>query len=610
MQRAANNTSLPNMSDQNIFAAILNKVRAANDALVADGVLPAGIDQSRIVVEPPRESAHGDMATNAAMVLAKDAGKKPGELAEAIAAKLRGDELVAKAEVAGPGFINLTLKPAAWIGALRAVLAAGADYGRGDVGESTAVNVEYVSANPTGPLHVGHCRGAVFGDALANLLAFGGFKVTREYYINDAGAQVDALARSAFLRYREALGEDIGAIPQGLYPGDYLKPVGADLAARYGASLKDKPEAEWLPLVRDRAIDMMMADIRNDLRSLNVVHDVFFSERSLIEGPRDQVGETIAALRRAGDVYEGRLPPPKGAPMEDWEDREQTLFRATAFGDDVDRPLMKSDGSYTYFASDIAYHKNKVDRGFASMIDVWGADHGGYIKRVQAAVKAVRAITNAAIAELDVKIVQLVKVLRGGEPVKMSKRAGEFVKLRDVVDEVGKDPVRFMMLFRKNDAALDFDLAKVIEQSRDNPVFYVQYGHARGRSVFRNAREVVPELPSEPAAARAFLIANAPLERLDDSGELALMRRLALYPRLIEAAAIAHEPHRIAFYLYDLASDFHTQWNRGNDASYLRFIIQNDPQMTMARLALVEGVVTVLASGLRLLGVEAPEEMR
>jgi len=598
------------MSDQNIFATILDKVRAANDALVADGVLPAGIDQSRIVVEPPRESAHGDMATNAAMVLAKDAGKKPRELAEAIAAKLRGDELVAKAEVAGPGFINLTLKPAAWIGALRAVLAAGADYGRGDVGESTAVNVEYVSANPTGPLHVGHCRGAVFGDALANLLAFSGFKVTREYYINDAGAQVDALARSAFLRYREALGEDIGAIPQGLYPGDYLKPVGADLAARYGASLKDKPEAEWLPLVRDRAIDMMMADIRNDLLSLNVVHDVFFSERSLIEGPRDQVGETIAALRRAGDVYEGRLPPPKGAPMEDWEDREQTLFRATAFGDDVDRPLMKSDGSYTYFASDIAYHKNKVDRGFASMIDVWGADHGGYIKRVQAAVNAVRAITNAAIAELDVKIVQLVKVLRGGEPVKMSKRAGEFVTLRDVVDEVGKDPVRFMMLFRKNDAALDFDLAKVIEQSRDNPVFYVQYGHARGRSVFRNAREVVPELPSEPVAARAFLIANAPLERLDDSGELALMRRLALYPRLIEAAAIAHEPHRIAFYLYDLASDFHTQWNRGNDASHLRFIIQDDPQMTMARLALVQGVVTVLASGLGLLGVEAPEEMR
>jgi arginyl-tRNA synthetase len=598
------------MSDQNVFAAVLDKVRAATNALVADGVLPAGIDQSRIMVEPPRESAHGDMATNAAMVLAKDAGAKPRALAEAIAAKLRGDDLVAKAEVAGPGFINLTLKPAAWIDALRAVLAPGASYGRSNVGRDAAVNVEYVSANPTGPLHVGHCRGAVFGDALANLLAFSGFEVTREYYINDAGAQVDALARSAFLRYHEALGEDIGAIPEGLYPGDYLKPVGAELAARYGASLKDKPEAEWLPLVRNHAIDMMMADIRNDLRSLNVAQDVFFSERSLIEGPRDQVGETIAALRRAGYVYEGRLPPPKGAPVEDWEDREQTLFRATDFGDDVDRPLMKSDGSYTYFASDIAYHKNKVDRGFASMIDVWGADHGGYIKRVQAAVKAVRAITNAAGADLDVKIVQLVKLLRGGEPVKMSKRAGEFVTLRDVVDEVGKDAVRFMMLYRKNDAALDFDLTKVIEQSRDNPVFYVQYGHARGRSVSRNAREVVPELPSEPSAAQAFLLAKAPLARLDDPGELALMRRLALYPRLIEAAAIAHEPHRIAFYLYDLASDFHAQWNRGNDASYLRFIIQNDPELTMARLALVQGVVTVLASGLGLLGVEAPEEMR
>ncbi|HEY9358799.1 MAG TPA: arginine--tRNA ligase, partial [Xanthobacteraceae bacterium] len=548
------------MGDQNIFAAVLDKVRAANDALIADGVLPAGIDQSRIVVEPPRESAHGDMATNAAMVLAKGAASNPRVLAEAIAAKLRADDIVAKAEVAGPGFINLTLRPAAWIAALRAILAAGKNYGRGDVGESTAVNVEYVSANPTGPMHVGHCRGAVFGDALANLLAFTGFNVTREYYINDAGAQVDALARSAFLRYREALGEDIGAIPEGLYPGDYLKPVGAELAAEYGAELQSKPETEWLPVVRNRAVDMMMAQIRNDLQALNVVHDVFFSERSLIAGARDQVGETIAALRRAGYVYEGRLPPPKGAPVEDWEDREQTLFRATDFGDDVDRPLMKSDGSYTYFASDIAYHKSKVDRGFRSMIDVWGADHGGYVKRVQAAVKAVRAVTQAPSAELDIKIVQLVKLLRGGEPVKMSKRAGEFVTLRDVVDEVGKDPVRFMMLYRKNDAALDFDLARVIEQSRDNPVFYVQYGHARGQSILRNAREVVADLPSEPAAARAFLLAGAPLERLEDSGELALMRRLALYPRLIEAAANAHEPHRIAFYLYDLASDFHAQW--------------------------------------------------
>ncbi|MGZ3360045.1 MAG: arginine--tRNA ligase [Xanthobacteraceae bacterium] len=597
------------MSNQNIFAAVLDKVRAANNALVADGVLPAAIDQSRIVVEPPREAAHGDMATNAAMVLAKDAGKKPRELAEAIAAKLRADSLVAQAEVAGPGFINLTLEPSAWIGALRAVLSAGTDYGRSETGQGSAVNVEYVSANPTGPMHVGHCRGAVFGDALANLLAFSGYNVTREYYVNDAGAQVDALARSAFLRYREALGEDIGAIPEGLYPGDYLKPVGAKLAAQYGPTLKDKPEAEWLPIVRGCAIEMMMVGIRDDLKSLNVVQDVFFSERSLIAGPRDEVGATIAALRRAGYVYEGRLPPPKGAPVEDWEDREQTLFRATDFGDDVDRPLMKSDGTYTYFASDIAYHKSKVDRGFATLIDVWGADHGGYIKRVQAAVKAVQAITNAAVAELDVKIVQLVKLLRGGEPVKMSKRAGEFVTLREVVDEVGKDAVRFMMLYRKNDAVLDFDLAKVIEQSRDNPVFYVQYGHARGRSVFRNARDVVPDLPSE-ATARAATLIGAPLERLDDAGELALMRRLALYPRLLEAAALAHEPHRIAFYLYELASDFHAQWNRGKDAPHLRFIIQNDPQMTMARLALVQGVVTVLASGLGVLGVEAPEEMR
>jgi arginyl-tRNA synthetase len=597
------------MSDQNIFAAILDKVRAACDALIAEGVLPAGIDQSRVVVEPPREAAHGDMATNAAMVLAKDAGKKPRELAQAIAAKLAADGVVAKAEVAGPGFINLTLEPAAWIAALRSVLRAGTDYGRNDVGQGTAVNVEYVSANPTGPMHVGHGRGAVFGDALASLLAFSGFKVTREYYINDAGAQVDVLARSAFLRYREALGEDIGAIPDGLYPGDYLKPVGARLAADFGASLTDKPEAEWRPVVRERAIELMTAQIRDDLKSLNVVHDVFFSERSLIEGPRDVVGETIAALRRAGYVYEGRLPPPKGAPVEDWEDREQTLFRATAFGDDVDRPLMKSDGSYTYFASDIAYHKSKVDRGFGTMIDVWGADHGGYIKRVQAAVKAVRTITNAAVAELDVKIVQLVKLLRGGEPIKMSKRAGEFVTLREVVDEVGKDAVRFMMLYRKNDAVLDFDLAKVIEQSRDNPVFYVQYGHARAHSVFRNARDVVPDLPREPAA-RARALSAAPLERLDDAGELALMRRLALYPRLVEAAAVSHEPHRIAFYLYELASDFHAQWNRGNDSSYLRFIIQNDPQLTMARLALVQGVASVLASGLGILGVEAPEEMR
>ena len=594
----------------NIFADVLDRVRAANAALLG------GIEQSRVVVEPPRDPAHGDMATNAAMVLAKDTGRKPRELADAIAAKLRGDDLIDKVEVAGPGFINLTLKPAAWVAALRAVLHAGNDYGKSAIGRGEKVNVEFVSANPTGPLHVGHGRGAVFGDALANLLAFAGFKVTREYYINDAGAQVDVLARSAFLRYREALGEAIGEIPDGLYPGDYLKECGAELATDYGTKLKEMPEAEWLPIVRARATDMMLAEIRNDLMGLNVVPEVFYSERSLTEGvddpffpstekPKDLVAETIEELRAMGHIYQGRLPPPKGAAVEDWEDREQTLFRSTGFGDDVDRPLLKSDGSYTYFASDIAYHKSKFDRGFGNMIDVWGADHGGYVKRMQAAVKAV----SGGKAALDVKIVQLVKLLRAGEPVKMSKRAGDFVKLREVVDEVGRDAVRFMMLYRKNDAVLDFDLAKVIEHSRDNPVFYVQYGHARAQSVFRNAREVMPELPLD-AAERAALLAKAPLERLTDSAELALMRRIALYPRLVEAAALAHEPHRVAFYLYELASEFHAHWTRGTDLPHLRFIIQNDREMTAARLALVQGIVTVLASGLALLGVAAPAEMR
>jgi arginyl-tRNA synthetase len=556
-------------------------------------------------VEPPRDASHGDLATNAAMVLAKEAGLKPRDLAERLAVELRKRAEITGVEVAGPGFINLALDPAVWRDALRAAILTGPDYGKSDIGKTEPVNVEYVSANPTGPLHVGHGRGAVFGDALANLLAFAGFAVTREYYINDAGAQVDTLARSVFLRYREALGEDIGAIPDGYYPGEYLKPVGTALVAEYGRDLNQMPEERWAPIVRAKAIEMMMAEIRQDLAALNVHHDVFFSERSLIEGPVDEVAATIAALRQEGKVYEGRLPPPKGAPVEDWEDREQTLFRATAFGDDVDRPLMKSDGSYTYFASDIAYHKSKVERGFHNLIDVWGADHGGYIKRMKAAVAAVSGGT----AELDVKVIQLVKLLRGGEPVKMSKRSGDFVTLREVVDEVGRDAVRFMMLYRKNDAVLDFDLAKVKEQSRDNPVFYVQYGHARGQSIFRNAREVVPQL-SEEGVERARQLATAGLGRLDDPAEIALMRRIALYPRLVEAAASAHEPHRVAFYLYELASEFHALWTKGNDSPHLRFIIQNDPEMTMARLALVQGVVTVLASGLGLLGVGAPDEMR
>src|SRR3982075_1314708 len=591
-------------SPPNLFADVLARVHAVCGALAAEGGWPS-VDLSRVVVEPPRDTAHGDMATNAAMVLAKEAKSKPRDLAERIAAKLRNDDLIALVDVAGPGFINLTLKASAWSDALRTVLREGASYGRSTMGAAEKVNVEYVSANPTGPMHVGHCRGAVFGDALASLLVFTAYDVTREYYINDAGVQVDVLARSAFLRYREALGENIGEIPEGLYPGDYLKPVGQALAAEHGDRLLTMTEAEWLPIVRAKAIEMMMEEIKGDLAALSIKQDVFFSERSLIETGNNRVTETIDYLRSKGDIYQGRLPPPKGGQVEDYEDREQTLFRATAFGDDVDRPLIKSDGSYTYFASDIAYHQDKFERGFRNLIDVFGADHGGYIKRMQAAIKAV----SAGEATLDVKVVQLVRLLRNGEPVKMSKRSGDFVTLREVVDEVGSDAVRFMMLFRKNDAVLDFDLAKVIEQSKENPVFNVQYDHARGHSVFRNAREVVSDLPEE-AGARAAFLEGAAVERLTDPGEIDLLRRLAAYPRMIEAAAVAHEPHRIAFYLYDLASEFHALWTRGRDLPYLRFIINNDAEITKARLALVQGVVSVLASGLAVLGVDAPTEMR
>jgi arginyl-tRNA synthetase len=588
-----------------LFAEVLSRVLAACRALTEQGVLPAGLDLSRIVVEPPRDAAHGDMATNVAMVLAKDAKAKPRELADKIAALLRADDLVESVEIAGPGFINLTLKSSVWPAVLAAVLQQASAYGRTNSGRGEKINVEYVSANPTGPMHVGHCRGAVFGDALASLLQFAGYDVTREYYINDAGAQVDVLARSAFLRYREALGEAIGAIPEGLYPGDYLKPVGQALAAEHGDKLLKKAEADWLPIVRDKAIEMMMAEIRDDLAALNIRHEIFFSERSLQGANGGEVAAVIDGLRKRGLVYQGRLPRPKGAVDDDWEDREQTLFRSTDFGDDVDRPLLKSDGSFTYFASDIAYHRSKFDRGFKTMVDVWGADHGGYIKRVQAAIKAV---TEGA-GDLDVKVVQLVRLLRNGELVRMSKRSGDFVTLREVVDEVGADAVRFMMLYRKNDAVLDFDLAKVIEQSRDNAVFYVQYGHARGHSIFRNAREEFPEVP-EDAVARTAWVAGADLSRLDDPSEVGLLRRLALFPRLVESAAEAHEPHRVAFYLYDLASEFHALWTRGRDAPHLRFIIQNDAEMTKTRLALVQGVVSVIASGLAILGVQAPDEMR
>ena len=557
---------------------------------------------ARVVVEPPRDASHGDLSTNAAMVTAKDAGAKPRDLAEKIAAGLRAEAGVAEVSVAGPGFINIALKPEVFDAVLRDNLSRGEAFSRTGLGGGARVNVEYVSANPTGPMHVGHCRGAVYGDALANLLAATGHDVTREYYINDAGAQVDVLARSAFLRYREALGEDIGAIPEGLYPGDYLKPVGAVLAQKFGPALKGLAEAEWLPQVRQAAIDAMMVMIRDDLAALNIRHEVFFSERTLQDGGNGGAVAAVIADFTARDlVYVGRLPPPKGQLPDDWEDREQTLFRSTQFGDDVDRPLIKSDGGYTYFASDIAYHGDKFARGFNTQIDVWGADHGGYIKRMQAAVKAV----SAGKAALEVRICQLVKLMRNGEPVKMSKRSGDFVTLREVVDEVGRDAVRFMMLFRKNDAELEFDLAKVIEQSKDNPVFYVQYAHARGASIFRQALAAFPDLDVSAGA-----LAQADFGILADSAERELLRQLASWPRMIDSAALAREPHRIAFFLEETASQFHSLWNRGKELPDLRFVNPEDRYSTTTRLALVRGVMNVLAGGLAILGVGAPEEMR
>jgi arginyl-tRNA synthetase len=592
----------------NIFAEFHDRIGRHIDAIAASGRLPAGIDKRRFVVEPPRDPSHGDLASNVAMVLAKD-GKphfvNPRQLASEIAGLLAEDADVDTAEVAGPGFLNIRLKPDVFIWVLRQVLIQGTDFGRAPADRAgraaDKVNVEYVSANPNGPMHVGHGRGAVFGDALANLLAFAGHDVTREYYINDAGAQIDVLARTVYLRYREALGENVGEIPAGLYPGDYLKPVGVALAKKFARDLLDKPEEEWLEPVRAFAIDAMMDMIRDDLAALKIKHDVFFSERSLTRGDRDLVAATIEDLRKRGLVYEGRLPPPKGAVPEDWEDREQLLFRSTEFGDDIDRPLKKSDGSYTYFASDIAYHKTKIDRGLLNLIDVWGADHGGYVKRMRAAVAAL----SQGRAELDVKLCQLVQLMRAGEPVKMSKRSGDFVTLREVVEEVGLDAVRFIMLFRKNDAPLEFDLAKVIEQSKDNPVFYVQYAHARTKSVFRQAKAAFPDMDLSAAA-----LARADLARLTDEGEIALIKLIVQYPRVIEAAAFAHEPHRVAFYLHDLAALFHSHWNRGKDQPQLRFVNEKERDLSNARLALVCSLTSVLASGLNVLGVNAPDEMR
>ncbi len=588
----------------NLFATFHDRVAAILSGIVADGRLPADLDLRRFVVEPPRDPSHGDLAVNAAMVYAKEAKASfpnPRELALAIAAALVGEAGVAAAEVAGPGFINVRLKPDVYALVLRAALVAPDVFARGRP-VAAPVNVEYVSANPTGPMHVGHGRGAVFGDALASLLAYSGRAVTREYYINDAGAQVDVLARSAYLRYRDAIEGTTTPIPDGLYPGDYLIAVGEALAATYGARLVRLPEAEWLLPVRTAAIDAMMAMIRDDLAALAIRHDVFFSERSLTRGPGgDAVATAVAALKAKGLVYVGRLPPPKGQVAEDYEDREQTLFRSTTYGDDVDRPLLKADGGYTYFAADIAYHKVKIDRGSTDLIDVWGADHGGYVKRMQAAVSAL----SDGRAALDVKLCQLVKLMREGEPVKMSKRSGDFVTLREVVDEVGVDAVRFMMLFRKNDAPLEFDLAKVREQSKDNPVFYVQYAHARARSVVRQALVAFPDLDVSGIA-----LAGADFSLLSDEGETRLYRLVAQFARVIEAAAQAHEPHRLAFYLHDLASAFHSHWTRGYDQPQLRFVNAESREMTCVRLALVSAIGGVIATGLGILGVSAPDEMR
>ncbi|HHW34806.1 MAG TPA: arginine--tRNA ligase [Paracoccus solventivorans] len=578
----------------NIFADIRVRVLDALTDMTAAGQLPAGLDLAAVAVEPPRDPAHGDMATNAAMVLAKPAGLKPREIAEALAARLAADPRIETAEVAGPGFLNLRLAPEIWTGVLRAALDAGDDYGRAPAGQGASINVEFVSANPTGPMHVGHMRGAVFGDALASLLQFAGNDVTREYYINDGGAQVDVLARSAYERYREAHGQE-PRIAEGLYPGDYLIPVGQALKDRYGDSLLDRPESEWLAEVRDFATGLMMQVIRDDLALLGVEMDVYSSEKALYGTGR--IEAAIQRLADAGLIYEGVLDPPKGKLPEDWEAREQTLFRSTAHGDDVDRPVKKSDGSWTYFAPDIAYHWDKIDRGFDQLIDIFGADHGGYVKRMQAAVAAL----SGGRVPLDVKLIQLVRLFKNGEPFKMSKRAGTFVTLRDVVEQAGRDVTRFHMLTRKNDAALDFDFDKVLEQSKDNPVWYVQYASARINSVLRRAAEMGVDV-SDAALAQAVA--------LDHPTQGALARRIAEWPRTVEIAARAHEPHRIAFFLYDLASDLHALWNRGNDEPALRFVQDGDIGATAAKIALARAVGVVISAGLGILGVTPAREMR
>jgi arginyl-tRNA synthetase len=572
-----------------LYARFAAHVDAVLDTLEAEGALAPGVERGAVAVEPPRDPAHGDLATNAAMVLAKRAGTNPRALAEAIVPKLQALDEVASAEVAGPGFINIRLDRSVWEQELAAILAEGAAYGRSEIGAGRTVNVEYVSANPTGPMHMGHCRGAVVGDALAALLEHAGHKVIREYYVNDAGAQVDVLARSAHLRYLEALGRQIGEIPEGLYPGDYLKPVGAALAAEYGEIYADAPEQAWLDIFRRRTVAAMLELIKADLAGLGVHHDLFASEREVQES--GAVDRALAVLDEKGLVYKGTLPPPKGKTVDDWEPTELLLFRSTRFGDDQDRPIRKSDGSWTYFAADTAYHMQKLEKA-DELINVWGADHTGTVKRTQAAVEAL-----AGRPALDVKLVQMVRLLRGGELVKMSKRSGSFVTLAEVVEEVGRDVVRFTMLTRKNDAQMDFDFARVVEASKDNPVFYVQYAHARICSLHRRANEAGIVLP-----------AQADLSLLDEE-ELGLVRLAAQYARVVESAAVTHEPHRIAFYLGDLAAAFHAQWNKGNDAPEKRFLMAHNPELTRARLELADAIGQVVRNGLGVMGVTAAEEM-
>ena len=582
----------------NIYQYFRDQIVRIVEDLAASGELPGPLDTARVAVEPPRQTGHGDITTNAAMVLSKPTGLKPHDLAAVLAGRLKGIKAVMETEIAGPGFINLSLEPAFWHRQLKEIVETGPAYGDSEMGRGEAVNVEYVSANPTGPLHVAHARGAVVGDALASLLEKAGYNVTREYYVNDAGAQVDALARSAYLRYREALGEEIKDIPEGFYPGEYLIPVGEALAKRDGDQWRDVDEDAWLPEIRSFAVAMMMDGVREDLASLGVEPGVFTSESVLVE--KGTVDAVIKHLEDKGLIYTGVLEPPKGKAPDDWESRPQKLFKSSEFGDELDRPVKKSDGSWTYFATDMAYHLDKFQRGFKTMIDVWGADHGGYVKRMKAAVEAV----TDGEGVLEVKLCQMVHLKKGGKPVRMSKRAGTFVTLRYLINEVGRDVVRFMMLTRKNDSQMEFDLEKALEQSRDNPVFYVHYAHARCRSVMRNAAE---QLGGKKIAPEE--LAGADLGLLTDTAELGVIKVMAAWPRMVENAAEVHEPHRVAYYLNDLATLFHALWNKGNDDARLRFFQSDNEGLTLARLALVQGVATVIASGLQVFGVSPVEEL-